>query len=208
MCRVFHSVERRHLKMKTVCSSNGQNIHYDMYTLIINSLAFLCHFHVHLAWSVSQLCLTLGNPLDYSPRLLCSWNFLGKQTGVNCRFLVQVIFLTQGSNLCLLQWQAGSLSVSLQGSPYRKWGIGILVGQWWNSRNETIILVSVNQYMPSCSVMSNSLQLHRLQLTRFLCPWGFSRQKYRSGLPCPPPPLSLISIILLLHDQLLELQSF
>ena len=23
--------------------------------------------------------------------------------------------------------------------------------------------------------------------TRLLCPWGFSRQEYWSGLPCPPP---------------------
>ena len=26
-----------------------------------------------------------------------------------------------------------------------------------------------------------------LELIRLLCPWGFSRQKYWSGLPCPPP---------------------
>ena len=26
-----------------------------------------------------------------------------------------------------------------------------------------------------------------MQLTRLLCPWGFSRQEYWSGLPCPPP---------------------
>ena len=25
-----------------------------------------------------------------------------------------------------------------------------------------------------------------LQPARFLCPWGFSRQRYWSGLPCPP----------------------
>ena len=25
------------------------------------------------------------------------------------------------------------------------------------------------------------------QPTRLLCPWGFSRQEYWSGLPCPPP---------------------
>ena len=31
------------------------------------------------------------------------------------------------------------------------------------------------------------LCLHGLQPTRLLCPWGFSRQEYRSGLPCPPP---------------------
>ena len=33
----------------------------------------------------------------------------------------------------------------------------------------------------------DSLQLHGLWPTRLLCPWGFSRQEYRSGLPCPPP---------------------
>ena len=37
------------------------------------------------------------------------------------------------------------------------------------------------------SVVSNSLSLHRLWPTRLLCPWGFSRQEYWSGLPCPPP---------------------
>ena len=31
--------------------------------------------------------------------------------------------------------------------------------------------------------MSNSLCPHRLEPTRLLCPWGFSRQKYWSGLP-------------------------
>ena len=34
---------------------------------------------------------------------------------------------------------------------------------------------------------SNSLQPHGLQPTRLLCPWGFSRQEYWSGLPCSPP---------------------
>ena len=35
--------------------------------------------------------------------------------------------------------------------------------------------------------MSDSLRPHGLQPTRLLCPWGFSRQDYWSGLPCPPP---------------------
>ena len=26
-----------------------------------------------------------------------------------------------------------------------------------------------------------------LRPIRLLCPWGFSRQEYWSGLPCPPP---------------------
>ena len=38
-----------------------------------------------------------------------------------------------------------------------------------------------------CSVLSNSLWPHGLQLTSLLCPLGFSRQEYWSGLPCPPP---------------------
>ena len=35
-------------------------------------------------------------------------------------------------------------------------------------------------------VVSDSLQPHGLQPARLLCPWGFSRQEYWSGLPCPP----------------------
>ena len=36
-------------------------------------------------------------------------------------------------------------------------------------------------------VMSSSLQPHGLQSARLLCSWGFSRQEYGSGLPCPLP---------------------
>ena len=37
----------------------------------------------------------------------------------------------------------------------------------------------------SRSVMSESLRHHGLYPARILCPWGFSRQEYGSGLPCP-----------------------
>ena len=37
-------------------------------------------------------------------RLLCPWDSPGKNTAVGCHALVQVIFLTQGLNLCLLYW--------------------------------------------------------------------------------------------------------
>ena len=40
--------------------------------------------------------------------------------------------------------------------------------------------------MLSCSVVSNSLQLHGLQPMRLLCPWDFSGQEHWSGLPYPP----------------------
>ena len=39
----------------------------------------------------------------------------------------------------------------------------------------------------SLSVMSDSLWPYGPQPARLLCPWGFSRQEYWSGLPCPPP---------------------
>ena len=37
------------------------------------------------------------------------------------------------------------------------------------------------------SVVSDSLRPLWTWLTRHLCPWGFSRQEYWSGLPCPSP---------------------
>ena len=56
-------------------------------------------------------------------RLLCSWNSLGKKTGVGCHFLLQGIFLTQGSKthfLNLLYWQADSFTTEPLGSLKRK----------------------------------------------------------------------------------------
>ena len=56
----------------------------------------------------------------YTTKLLCPWDFPGKNTGVGCHFLLQGIFLTQGSNLSLLHllhWQAGSLPLCHLGSP-------------------------------------------------------------------------------------------
>ena len=50
-------------------------------------------------------------------RLLCPWNFPGKNTGVGCHLFLQGMFLTQGLNLCFLQWQADSLPLSHLGSP-------------------------------------------------------------------------------------------
>ena len=42
-----------------------------------------------------------------APRLLCSWDSPGKNTGVGCHALLQEIFLTQGSNLRLPLTLAG-----------------------------------------------------------------------------------------------------
>ena len=62
---------------------------------------------------VAQSCPTLLWPHGLKPsRLICPWDSPGKNTGVGCHFLLQGIFLTQGSNPHLLRWQADSLPMS------------------------------------------------------------------------------------------------
>ena len=55
-------------------------------------------------------------PYGLNPaRLLSPWGFSDKNTGAGCHFLLQGIFPTQESNLCLLRllhWQAGSLPLA------------------------------------------------------------------------------------------------
>ena len=51
----------------------------------------------------AKSCLTLLWSHRLQPtRLLCPWDFPGKNTGVGCHFLLQGIFPTQGSNPCHL----------------------------------------------------------------------------------------------------------
>ena len=54
---------------------------------------------------------------QWPARLLCPWNSPGKDTRVGCHFLLQVIFLTQGSNLGLLFCRQILYYQSHQGSP-------------------------------------------------------------------------------------------
>ena len=67
------------------------------------------------------------NPMDSSlPGSSVHGILQGKNTGVGCHFLLQGIFPTQGSNLHLLHWQVGSLSVTHQGSPKTIYLLSIL----------------------------------------------------------------------------------
>ena len=76
----------------------------------------------HPIWSsavlclVTQSCLTLFDPMDYNPPGSSAHGiFPGKNIGAGCHFLLQGIFLTQGSNprlLRFLHWQADSLPPS------------------------------------------------------------------------------------------------
>ena len=68
--------------------------------------------------SQSLSCVQLCDPMNCSlPGSSVHDNFPGKNTGVGCHFLLQEIFLTQGSNPGLQSWQVDSLPLSHQGFP-------------------------------------------------------------------------------------------
>ena len=71
----------------------------------LSSAGFLISV-IHDACMVSHVWLFVTRGLQPT-RLLCSWDFPGKNTVVSSHFLLQRIFLTQRSNshlLCLLYW--------------------------------------------------------------------------------------------------------
>ena len=82
--------------------------------LPVSSFALVC--------MLTQPCPTFWDPMDGSPPGSSVHGiFPGKNTRVSCHFLLQGTFPIQGSNpglLCLLHWQAESLPLSHQGSPW------------------------------------------------------------------------------------------
>ena len=67
---------------------------------------------------VAKSRLTLWDHVNSKPsRLLCPWNFPGKNPGVGCHFLLQGIFPTQGSNPRLLCCKRIPYCLSRQESP-------------------------------------------------------------------------------------------
>ena len=68
---------------------------------------------------VGKWSLTLLQPHGLQPtRLLCSWDFPGKNTRVGGHFFLQDTSSTQGSNPRLLHWQVGALTIDPPGNPY------------------------------------------------------------------------------------------
>ena len=76
-------------------------------------------------------------------RPLCLWDFPGKNTGMDCHFLPQGIFLSQGSNPSLLNCRR--------------------ILYYWVTRKDIYV-----QFI--CSDVSDSLRIHGLQSTRLSCP--------------------------------------
>ena len=78
---------------------------------------FLSNMHIVALQLLSHIWL-FWDPMDcILPGSSVHGNFPGKNTRVDCHFLPQGIFLNQGSNPHLLDWQADSSSLRHQGGP-------------------------------------------------------------------------------------------
>ena len=100
-------------------------------------------------------------------RLLCPWDFPGKSTGVGCHFLLQGIFLTQGSNPGLLHCRQMLYRLNYQGSRrLRELPLLLLLSRFSRVRLCATPQTAAHQAPPSL---------------------GFSRQGHWSGLPFPSP---------------------
>ena len=134
------------------------------------------------------MCLTPCDPLDHSVKLLCSWDFPGKNTGVGCHF--QGLFPTQGlcpGVLCLLYWQVDSLPMHHLGSPPFPYGLFL---KYWiefpvlYSRSLLVIYFTYGCCLVAklCPTLFDPMDCVACQapLSR-----GFPRHKYWSGFPFP-----------------------
>ena len=95
------------------------------------------HFYAHKF----DVCVCAHSVLSRSlqpHRLLCPWDFPGKNTGAGCHFLLQGIFLTQGSNpsLCsFLHWEADSLPLHHLENKYDNLSLSRLISRKTNQPN-------------------------------------------------------------------------
>ena len=100
--------------MGSACSS------FSFWPLKVGNLRRLgTDFHSSCACMYTQSCLTLCTLWTTARQVRLAMGFPGKNTGVGCHFLLQKIFVTQGSNLPLLRllhWQVDSLLPSYLGS--------------------------------------------------------------------------------------------
>ena len=81
-------------------------------SILVRWTTFFCIFTIYIfpillayfpcVCSVAQLCLTFCDLMDSSLPGPCQWSFPGENTKVGGHFLLQGIFPTEGSNLCLL----------------------------------------------------------------------------------------------------------
>ena len=152
--------------------------------------------YIYCCCLVSKSCPFFATSwTSWTTRLPCPWNFPGRNTGVDCHFLLQGIFPTQGSNL-----QADSLPLLLlllscfsrvrlcnptDGSLPRSPTPGILQARTL----EWVAICFSNAW--KWKVKVTSLSRVRLLATPWTAAYqappsmGFSKQEYWSGVPLP-----------------------
>ena len=142
-----------------------------------------------------------ANPWTTHPARLL-WDFPGKTTGVDCHFLLQRIFLTHGSDsclLCLLHWQVDSLSLNCRKALLKKqikdiyWNDPFLIPSLFS-----FSVISVAQSCPTlCDPMNHSAPAlpvhHQLpESTQTHVHWvGDAIQPSHPLLSLSPPALNL-----------------
>ena len=231
------------------CRRFWQNWREDLLgTCFSNSLGLLV-FSESLFKTVPSHVRLFTAPWIAATRLLCPWNFPGKNTGVGCYILLQEIFRPRdqthvscigrqilycypnflffiGMNLnwhvdvisiqvfsglftwprmakyCWMGTHSCAINIGFEASSATSWQrlsfhvaeMGVIVFHQGIGMKGVIIWKlphsSLRHSIPACevaSVLSDSLQHYGLYPSRLLCPWGFSRQEYWSGLLCPPP---------------------
>ena len=151
-------------------------------------------------------CLLSHSIVSYSlwlpglqpPRLLCPWDFPGKNTELGCHFLLQGIFQTQGSDPHLLSWRRIPYPLSHQGSP-------ILVTAFY----QTCLLSHITFLSFALVTLSSFLKEGKSESHSVVSttPWTatafskaflsveFSRQEYWSELSFPSPGESNLGLL-------------
>ena len=115
-CLPLITIRRKGIQQENLPPNTHTHTHTHTHTCICVHTVFLLSLCVYSVVSNSLQPHGL-----YPTRFFCPWNFPGKNTGAGCHFLLQGIFLTQGSNSCLLRflhWQADSLLLCHLGSPF------------------------------------------------------------------------------------------
>ena len=125
--------------------------------LINYSLSLFTHMHPSCMF-VAQSCLTdtLQPHGLYIVRFLSPWDSPGKNTGLNCQFLLQEIFPTQGSNLGLPHCRQISYYLSHQGSPlWLAYRMNFI--HFWTHHQHTVPTLRFSAHHEDCGVCSGVL---------------------------------------------------
>ena len=145
-------------------------------TVLVKTLPDI-YVYIHLytcvcVCSVTQSYPTLCNPMDCSPP--CPWDSPAKNTGVGCHFLFQGIFPTTGIEP---ESPAGRFFAPFGKPKYIRVCVCVCVCVCAHVCHAVLNCFSCVQFFVTLWAVDCQSPLSM----------GFSRHKYQSGWPCPPP---------------------